>query len=127
MAFHIYPSCKELLLAGDIDLIDDDLKVALLDNSYVYDTAHSFFSSITGQVGASSPNLTSKTITGGVFDAANTTINSVTGNQIVALVIYKDTGVASTSPLIFYADGLSVTPNGNNININWNASGIFSL
>lgn len=127
MAFHIYPSCKELFLAGDIDLIDDDLKVALLDNSYVYDTAHSFFSSITGQVGASSPSLTSKTITGGVFDAANTTINSVTGNQIVALVIYKDTGVASTSPLIFYADGLNVTPNGNNININWNASGIFSL
>jgi uncharacterized protein YigE (DUF2233 family) len=46
-------------------------------------------------------------------------------------VIYIDTGTAGTSPLVAYIDtgvtGLPVTPNGGNINVTWNASGIFAL
>jgi hypothetical protein len=47
------------------------------------------------------------------------------------MVIYVDTGTAATSPLVAYIDsgvtGLPVTPNGGNISITWNASGIFAL
>jgi hypothetical protein len=35
------------------------------------------------------------------------------------MVIFVDTGVASTSPLVAYIDGLSVTPNGGNIVVDW--------
>jgi hypothetical protein len=55
----------------------------------------------------------------------------VTGNSIEALLIYIDTGSAATSRLVAYIDtgvtGLPVTPNGGDIVITWNASGIFQL
>jgi hypothetical protein len=72
-----------------------------------------------------------KTVTNGVFDGADVTYTAVTGNSVEALVIYVDTGTAATSPLVAYIDtgvtGLPVTPNGGNISVTWNASGIFSL
>jgi hypothetical protein len=55
----------------------------------------------------------------------------VSGASVEALVIYIDTGVAGTSRLVAYIDtgvtGLPVTPNGGDITITWNASGIFAL
>ena len=46
-------------------------------------------------------------------------------------VIYIDTGVAGTSRLVAYIDtgvtNLPVTPNGGDITITWNASGIFAI
>ena len=41
------------------------------------------------------------------------------GAAIDSLYIYKDTGTASTSPIICYIDGFSVTPNGGDITIQW--------
>lgn len=58
----------------------------------------------------------------GVFDADNITFTAVTGDSAEALVIYKDTGSAATSPLIAYIDsatGLGVTPNGGDITVTW--------
>lgn len=127
MANAFYPLFKERLLSGLVDLTTSDVKAAFLDNSYTFSSAHDFFDDIIGQVGSSSPALTSKTVTSGTFDAADTTVTSVTGNEIVQLVIYIDTGTASTSLLIGLIDGLSLTPNGNNIDITWHASGIFIL
>ena len=46
----------------------------------------------------------------------------MTGDPSEALVIYKDTGTESTSPLIMYIDtatGLPVTPNGGDITVTW--------
>ena len=45
-------------------------------------------------------------------------------------MIWKDTGSEATSPLIAYFDtvtGLPVTPNGGNINLTFDAAGIFAL
>jgi len=44
--------------------------------------------------------LASRTVTNGVFDAADTTITAVTGNTVEAAVIYEDTGTPSTSRLL---------------------------
>jgi len=59
------------------------------------------------------------------------TYTAVTGASIEALLIYIDTGSAATSRLVAYIDtgvtGLPVTPNGGDIVITWNASGIFQL
>lgn len=59
---------------------------------------------------------------GAVFDAADVTFSAVTGDQVEVIVIYKDTGSASTSPLLLAitdATNLPVTPNGGDITIAW--------
>lgn len=66
--------------------------------------------------------LTTKTYANGIFDADDVTFTSVTGDQSEALVIYRDTGVESTSKLIAFiseATGLPVTPSGGNITVTW--------
>lgn len=132
MASVIYPKAKESLLSQNpsIDLDTDTIKAAMVDTgTYTYSAAHQYYSSVSGVVGTPA-TLASKTVTNGTFDAADVTYSAVTGNSVEAIVIYKDTGSAATSPLIAYIDsgtGLPVTPNGGDITIAWNASGIFSL
>lgn len=132
MASALYPSFKELLLGGDIDLVTDNIKVALIDtNDVAFSSAHDFLNDVAAAVVATSGNLASKTITAGVFDAADITFTGVTGDQSEALIVYKDTGSAATSPLICFIDtasaGLPVTPNSGDINVVWHATGIFAL
>jgi hypothetical protein len=133
MANAIYPLYKQALLDGDtnIDLNDLTVKVALVDTgTYTYSAAHQFLTSLTGVVGTAQ-TIAATTVTNGVFDGDNVTYTAVSGNTVEALVIYIDTGVAGTSRLVAYIDtsvtGLPVTPNGGDISITWNASGIFAL
>ena len=125
MASALYAKTKKLILDADLDLLVNDIKVVLVDTAdYTVDlAAHDFLADVAegGRV-ATSGNLASKTTTGGQFDAADVTFSSVTGDVSEALVIYKDTGDAATSPLIAYIDsatGLPVTPNGGDITITW--------
>lgn len=132
MANAIYPKAKEKFLDALIDMPTDTIKIALIDTgAYTYNSADEFWSSASGAIVGTAATLASKTITGGVFDAADVTFTSVSGVSVEALIIFKDTGSAATSPLIMYIDvaasGLPVTPNGNNIDVQFNASGIFAL
>lgn len=131
MANALYPKFKESVLQAGVNLSTGTVKVALVDTgTYSYNAAHQFLSSLTGVVGTAQ-TLGSKTFTDGVFDAADATFTTVTGNSVEALVIYVDTGTAGTSPLVAFIDtgvtGLPITPNGGDINVAWNASGIFAL
>ncbi len=82
---------------------------------------HRFLSDIpVGARVATTAPLTGKTITAGVADADNTEFALATGDQSEALVVYADSGVASTSRLIMFTDegtGLPVQPNGGNISV----------
>lgn len=129
MASALYPSFKQLLLGGDIDLATDDIRAIIVDTAdYTYSAAHDFLDDVAvGARVAVSSALASKTITSGVFDAADVTFSAVTGDSVEAIVLYKHTGVDATSSLIAYIDGISVTPNGGNIVASWHASGIFAL
>lgn len=135
MANAIYPTYKRALLDGDvnIDLNDGDVRVILVDTAdYVYSAAHDFLDDVLAAARvAVSPTLTNTTVTNGLFDADDVTFTSVSGDPAEALIIYIHTGVEGTSRLVAYLDtgvtGLPVTPNGGNITINWNASGIFQL
>ncbi len=133
MANAIYPLYKQALLAADanVDLEAGTVKVSLVDTgTYTYSAAHQFFSDLTG-VTATSAALTTKSVTNGIFDADSASFTGVSGNQSEALIIWIDTTVAGTSRLVAYIDtgvtGLPVTPNGGDITVNWNASGIFQL
>lgn len=135
MANAIYPTYKRALLDGDvnIDLNDGDVRVILVDTAdYVYSAAHDFLDDVLAAARvAVSPTLLNTTVTNGLFDADDVTFTAVTGDPSEALIIYIHTGVETTSRLVAYLDtgvtGLPVTPNGGNITINWNASGIFQL
>lgn len=133
MANAIYPLYKQALLdaSANVDLNDGTVKVALVDTGvYTYSAAHEFLTSLTGTVGTAQ-TITNTTVTNGLFDGDNVTFTAVSGNSVEALVIYIDTGSSSTSRLVAYIDtgvtGLPVTPNGGDITITWNASGIFQL
>ncbi|MFE5675092.1 hypothetical protein ACFQ7B_07620 [Streptomyces erythrochromogenes] len=129
MASALYPSFKQLLLGGDIDLAADDIRAVLVDTAdYTYSAAHDFLDDVAaGARVAVSGALASKTIASGVFDAADVTFTAATGDSVEAVVLYKHTGSDATASLIAYIDGVSVTPNGGNIVAQWNASGIFAL
>jgi len=135
MADALYGLGRQKILEGSIAMLTDNIKVVLVDladYTLAIDT-HDFLDDIpAGARVATSGNMASKTSTLGVFDAADITFSSVTGDVSEALVIYKDTGTASTSPLIAYIDaatGLPVTPNGGDITITWDsgANKIFKL
>ena len=134
MANAIYPKYKETILgaATNTNLLTGTVKVALVDTGvYTYSAAHQFLTSLTGTVGTAQTIGATKSVTDGVFDGGDVTFSLVSGNTVEALVIYVDTGSAATSPLVAYIDtgvtGLPVTPNGGDISITWNASGIFAL
>jgi len=134
MANALYPLWKEQLLqfTTNNNLSAGTVKVALIDTgTYTYSAAHQFYSSASAAAVGTPQTIGSKTFTNGVFDGADVTYTAVTGNSVEALIIYIDTGSSATSPLVAYIDtsvtGLPVTPNGGNISITWNASGIFAL
>lgn len=131
MANALYPKIKEALWQAQANLSSGTVKAALVDTgTYTYSAAHEFYSSVSGVVGTPG-TIGTKTFTNGLFDGADVTFTAVTGASAEAIVIYIDTGTPSTSRLIAYIDtgvtGLPVTPNGGDITITWNASGIVQL
>lgn len=81
----------------------------------------------------SCPTLGSKTVGtvgAGVFDAADTTFTTLSGDQSESLILFEDSGVEGTSDLIARWDtatGLPLTPNGADVTVQWNASGIITF
>lgn len=134
MANALYAKAREKFLNGDIDWDSDDIKVAACSVGYVRDLAvDEFIDDISGgDVVATSSNLTGKTKTNGIADADNITYPTVSGSAITQLVIYKDTGTPSTSPLIGNIDSASnlpKTPDGTDIDVVWDngSNKIFKL
>jgi len=137
MANAIYPKYKKSLLDGDANTAltgsgTTGLYVALVDTGvYTYNSANQFYSDLSGIVGTDQ-EITTVTTTGGLIDGDNVTFTAVSGNSVEALVLYrKNAGANTTWRLVAYIDtsvtGLPVTPNGGDISITWNASGIVQL
>ncbi len=136
MANQFYGTAKASLLTQNpsIDFDTDTIKVALVGTGYTPNTATNGdqYYSVVGTHAIATATLSGKQIVGGVFDASDVTFTSVTGATVGKLVLYKDTGTASNSPLICYFDngtGIPITPNGGDITISWDngASKIFKL
>jgi hypothetical protein len=139
MANALYDKWKEQLLqfTANNNLSAGTVKCALVDTAiYTFNSTDQFYDASTGTDVQSATvgtpqTIGSKTFTLGVFDGADIVFTAVTGATVEALVIYIDTGTPTTSPLVAYIDGgvtgLPVTPNGGNITVTWNASGIFKL
>jgi hypothetical protein len=131
MANAVYPLYKQSLLTGDtnISLTTGTVKVAL--SSAAYSAANQYYSSVSASTVGTPQTINNKTVANGLFDGDDVTFTAVTGSTVSTLILYIDTGSAATSRLVAYIDtnvtGLPVTPNGGDIVITWNASGIFQL
>lgn len=103
----------------------DTIKVVGVDTaSYTFSQSHEFLSDIA--VGArivTSPAFTGKTLTAGTLDADDIPTMGPGTGSVKALVVYKDTGSAATSPLLFYVDsvtGIPITLSSSSASVTWN-------
>lgn len=128
MASALYPIGKGAFMGADIDIDNDTIKLALVADAYTYSAAHDFWNDVSSNVVGTPATLTISR-TDNVVDATDVTYTSVSGADIGALVMYKDTGDPATSPLIAFIDIATVSPNGGDINVNFDngANKIFAL
>lgn len=128
----IYPKGAEKILSGAVNFFSDSLKVALMPAAYSYNAAHEFLDDVSTPIGTEQA-LTGRSVTGGVFDADDADFGALPGGDTAAsAVIYKDTGNASTSPLLLHltsVTGFPLTTNGAGVALRWSnaAEKIFSL
>lgn len=135
MANALYDFGRENFLGGDIDWDANTIKVVVVDSAdYTRNltTDNALDDIAAGGRVATSSALSTKTKTAGVADADDVTLSTVTGDQFEYIIGYKDSGVESTSLLIFCIDtatGLPFTPSGSNIIIQWDSGSnkIFKL
>lgn len=125
MANALYQKALEAFGNAQINWVGDIFKAVLVDtNAYTPDFAnHQFLSDVPAPARTNiSPALSGKANVNGVMDADDQTFFSVSGPQSEALIIFKDTGLDTTSRLICYIDtagGLPVTPGGGDIFVVW--------
>jgi len=130
----LYAKGKERILSGSVNFLTDTLKVALIKDTYPQNlTTDEYYTSISAYVLDTPETITSPSVALGVFDAADVTFTAVlTGDTSEGVVIYKDTGVAGTSPLLAYIDNITGFPlatNGGDISVQFDNGTykIFSL
>lgn len=133
MANAFYSKGREAFATAQVNWVSDTIKVTLLDVDA--DTPNlatdQYLSDILSGARIATATLAGKTATDGVLKASDVTFSAVTGNQSEALVIWKDTGNPSTSPLLMFIDqaasGLPLTPNGGDAEVKWHVDGIAIL
>jgi hypothetical protein len=122
----LYPKFKQALLNKEADLDTDIIKATLIDSAdYTYGAGHSSYATdiaVAAAKVAVSPQLTTPTIVDGVFDTADFTWSTVSGDVSEAIVLWDDSTTTPTADLLiaFYDTGMTgmpVTPNGGNINV----------
>ena len=135
MANALYDTFKEGLLDKLFDLNTDAIKASLIDGAdYTFSAAHDEYSGgstdvPSGAKVAESGALGSPTIADGVFDTADFTWSTVTGDQSEIILLWDD-DIANDRLIAYYDTGMTgmpVTPNGGDINVTVNGSGWFAL
>lgn len=134
MANALYDPGREGFLDGSIDWDTNDQRVMLVLSTYTFSAAHKFLADLGAVDNGRSAALTSKTVTNGVADAADTTLTATAASACKALVVFQHTGSDATARLIAYIDtptsGLPFTPAASQVvNITWDngANKIFKL
>lgn len=137
----LFDNYKNLLLGNAAaahtlpDMDTDNIKAILVDHGVTTPNmaTHQDHADLATAVvtNGTSPNMTSPSFpVAGTIDFADFTFTSVAGTHAESLVFYKDSGTSSTSTLFLYIDtatGLPVTPNGGDITVTLDSSGLFGF
>jgi hypothetical protein len=128
-----FTTFRDGILTGKYDLSVASIKVALI-KGYTFTPTHTFMSEVTGagaSVNAVSAKLANPTVTGGVFDADDTTLTTTTDATPHTLIAYQasaPTGgadiAATAQRVMWYFDtgtGLPVTPGAGTLTVTWPA------
>lgn len=129
---NLYPKTKAEMMRGNINLVTANVRVVLVDTDvYTYNDTHAVYNDLSGVVGTETDVLTNPTVSdAGVYDADDTTLPLVVGNESEALVLFIDLGDPALDMLLGYIDsgtGLPYIPQGLDVPVKWNENGIFKL
>ena len=134
MANALYDAGREGFLDGTVNWSSGDIRAMLVKSTYVFSAAHKFISDLGTIDNGRSVTLASKTVTGGVANAANTAIVATAATACSALALFQHTGADATARLILFIDtpasGLPFTPAASqSVSISWDtgANKIFKL
>ena len=125
MASSWYSWGKAELARGNIDWVNDDIRIATLTSAYTFDdTDQDMADIVSGIVSQSAASISTKTVSNdGILDGADPHTHSsvAAGSTINALVFYLHAaGVAANQTLLFYVDqgtGFPFPTNGSDIDI----------
>lgn len=131
MANASYPAFREGLMTGAINLSVGVIKAHLV-RGYTYTSTHIYLSDVTGAgatINTTSNALTTKTFTGGVFDADDITLTTTASSIPHALILAQTSAVtggadvpANARRLLFYMDSgtnLPIQPGAGTLTITW--------
>lgn len=107
MANTRYPKARQSSLSGSpsIDMDSQPIKFLLVKTAQAYNAAHQYVADITaGNIVARSAALTGKTVTDGVFDSDPAVFTTPAAGSNCNVIMYQDTTVDATSPLIAFYD-----------------------
>ncbi|GAA3781194.1 hypothetical protein [Micromonospora maritima] len=134
MANGYFTGLAEGLMDGSIDLDTAVIKVALV-RGYTFSAAHKFVSDVTtagATINGTSAALANKTVTGGVFDADDTTISATANATNHGLLLFQSSAVtggadvaASAQRVIAWYDtgtGLPIQPGTGTVTVTWPAA-----
>ena len=133
----LYLKGLEQMMLGNIDFESDTIKLKYMATTYTPDvTTENFLSDVSASEASGAPTETLANVDVRI-DTANTRVeldaDNVTEDTITTttdkFIIYKDTGVEATSPLIAYidiAEGTLQTVAGT-LAISFNAEGLFAV
>ncbi len=113
-------------VGGALDLLTADIRAKLIDDA---DYTANFATDIDlddvpdmAEVSTLSAGLGTKSITNGTFDAADDTFTAVSGDGVESVLVYEHNATPGSAHLIVLLDlGGTTTPNGNDINVVWDA------
>lgn len=126
MSNFLYAKAKALLLSAGVDCMTDTLKMALVGTGYTpAPSTDQYYSDIASYTLGTDQVVTVSSVSDGTMTGSVATWPAGTGglpNTVEAkyLVIYKDTGTPTTSPLLCCMDtgtGLPLTGNGGTVTI----------
>lgn len=118
----------------DLGALTDPKMIAIEEGLYTFSQAHEFLDDV--PVGARLDSVDLASVTFGTssesyLDAADPTYVSPAIGNVVAFIIYEDTAVEATSPLLLFIDsGVTLpilTESGRDLEITFNSNGIAKL
>lgn len=130
MANGMYNIGKQGLIDGTIDMDTNTIKARLVRDTYTFSNTDTSLTPIIKITGTTDQTLGSRTVTDGVFDAADPTFSAVAGGEtITAWVVFKFVTNDADSIPIGFLDLTDTATNGSDIiiNIDSGANKVFAL